>query len=95
MHDNIKEFVNIIKTRGFIHQTTDLEELQSSFNKIIGYTGFDCTSNTLHVGSLLQLMLLKWLQKTSFLRPLSIQNTMKIDDFFTILIIFLKTLSSL
>ena len=64
MHDNIKEFINIIKTRGFIHQTTDLEELQSSYEKIIGYTGFDCTSNTLHVGSLLQLMLLKWLQKT-------------------------------
>ena len=64
MHDHIKEFINIIKTRGFIHQTTDLEELQSSHKKIIGYTGFDCTSNTLHVGSLLQLMLLKWLQKT-------------------------------
>ena len=64
MHDNIKEFINIIKTRGFIHQTTDLEELQSNHKKIVGYTGFDCTSNTLHVGSLLQLMLLKWLQKT-------------------------------
>ena len=64
MHYNIKEFINIIKTRGFIHQTTDLEELQSNHKKIVGYTGFDCTSNTLHVGSLLQLMLLKWLQKT-------------------------------
>ena len=64
MHNNIKEFINIIKTRGFIHQTTDLDELQSNHKKIIGYTGFDCTSNTLHVGSLLQLMLLKWLQKT-------------------------------
>ncbi len=64
MHNNIKEFINIIKDRGFIHQTTDLEELQSSYKYIIGYTGFDCTSNTLHVGSLLQLMLLKWLQKT-------------------------------
>ena len=64
MHNNIKEFINIIKTRGFIHQTTDLEELQSGHKKITGYTGFDCTSNTLHVGSLLQLMLLKWLQKT-------------------------------
>ena len=64
MHNNIKEFINIIKTRGFVHQTTELEELQSNHKKIIGYTGFDCTSNTLHVGSLLQLMLLKWLQKT-------------------------------
>ena len=64
MNDPIKEFINIIKTRGFIHQTTDLKDLQSCYKKIIGYTGFDCTSNTLHVGSLLQLMLLKWLQKT-------------------------------
>ena len=64
MHNNIKEFINIIKSRGFIHQTTDLDELQITHKKIIGYTGFDCTSNTLHVGSLLQLMLLKWLQKT-------------------------------
>ena len=64
MYDHMKEFINIIKTRGFIHQTTDLEELQASYKKIIGYTGFDCTSNTLHVGSLLQLMLLRWLQKT-------------------------------
>jgi tyrosyl-tRNA synthetase len=64
MHDNIKEFIDTIKSRGFIHQTTDLEELQGNHKKIIGYTGFDCTSNTLHVGSLLQLMLLKWLQKT-------------------------------
>ena len=37
---------------------------QSNHKKIIGYTDFDCSSNTLHVGSLLQLMLLKWLQKT-------------------------------
>ena len=64
MHDHIKEFVNILKTRGFIHQTTDLNELENNYDKIIGYTGFDCTSNTLHVGSLLQLMLLRWLQKT-------------------------------
>ncbi len=64
MKNNIKEFINIIKTRGFIHQTTDLVNLEKNYNKIIGYTGFDCTSNTLHVGSLLQIMLLRWLQKT-------------------------------
>ncbi len=63
--NKIKEFVNIIKERGFVHQTTDLNNLEESYNKIVGYTGFDCTSNTLHVGSLLQLMLLRWLQKTN------------------------------
>ena len=65
MNNNIIEFINIIKERGFIHQTTDLDLLSTEYNKIIGYTGFDCTSNTLHVGSLLQLMLLRWLQKTN------------------------------
>ena len=65
MTNNIKDFINIIKERGFIHQTTDLDLLSKEYEKIIGYTGFDCTSNTLHVGSLLQLMLLRWLQKTN------------------------------
>ncbi len=64
MKNNIKEFIKIIKSRGFLNQTTDLEQLEKQYTKIIGYTGFDCTSNTLHVGSLLQLMLLRWLQKT-------------------------------
>ena len=64
MPNHIKEFIDIIEARGFIHQTTDLNDLVNNYDKIIGYTGFDCTSNTLHVGSLLQLMLLRWLQKT-------------------------------
>ena len=64
MPNHIKEFIDIIEARGFIHQTTDLNDLANNYDKIIGYTGFDCTSNTLHVGSLLQLMLLRWLQKT-------------------------------
>ena len=65
MQSNIKDFLNVIRSRGFINQTTDINLLQKQYNKIIGYTGFDCTSNTLHVGSLLQLMLLRWLQKTN------------------------------
>lgn len=64
MKQQIKDFINIIRTRGFIYQTTDLDNLKNNYSRIIGYTGFDCTSNTLHIGSLLQLMLLRWLQKT-------------------------------
>ena len=64
MRQSIKDFLEIIKSRGFIHQTTDLNLLQKEHLRIIGYTGFDCTAETLHVGSLLQLMLLRWLQKT-------------------------------
>ena len=57
------EFLNEIKERGFIYQDTDITNLDNiiSKNKISGYIGFDITSDSLHVGSLIQLMLLHWL----------------------------------
>ena len=57
------EFLNEIKERGFIYQDTDIENLDKiiSKKKICGYIGFDITSDSLHVGSLIQLMLLHWL----------------------------------
>tara|TARA_E500000178_G_scaffold102267_1_gene101772 strand:+ start:685 stop:1923 length:1239 start_codon:yes stop_codon:yes gene_type:complete len=61
---NLKsEFLNEIKERGFIYQDTDIENLDKiiSKNKISGYIGFDITSDSLHIGSLIQLMLLHWL----------------------------------
>ena len=56
-------FLNEINKRGFIYQDTDIENLDTiiSKNKISGYIGFDITSDSLHVGSLIQLMLLHWL----------------------------------
>ena len=73
MKQNIKDFLHIIKSRGFINQTTDLDLLCSDHKKIIGYTGFDCTADCLHVGSLLQLMLLRWLQQTNN-KPINIDK---------------------
>ena len=57
------DFINEIKTRGFIYQSSNLDELERLFKKekIVGYIGFDITSDSLHVGSLVQLMLLHWL----------------------------------
>ncbi len=57
------EFLNEIKERGFIYQHTEIEDLDKimSKNKISGYIGFDITSDSLHIGSLIQLMLLHWL----------------------------------
>ena len=57
------DFLNEIETRGFIYQSSDIEEFDSisSNNKITGYIGFDITSDSLHIGSLVQLMLLHWL----------------------------------
>ena len=57
--------MDVISSRGFVHQTTNLEDLRNNYKNIIGYTGFDCTAECLHVGSLLQLMLLRWLQRTN------------------------------
>jgi len=61
---NIKsDFIKEIKQRGFIYQASEIEELDVLMknNKITGYIGFDITSDSLHVGSLVQLMLLHWL----------------------------------
>ncbi len=57
------EFLNEIKERGFIYQSIDIEDLDKIIlkNKISGYIGFDITSDSLHIGSLIQLMLLHWL----------------------------------
>ena len=57
------EFLNEIESRGFIYQASDIENLDKliSKNNITAYIGFDITSDSLHVGSLIQLMLLNWL----------------------------------
>ncbi len=56
-------FLNEINSRGFIYQCTDIDELDLLMNKksITAYIGFDITGDSLHIGSLVQLMLLHWL----------------------------------
>ena len=63
---NNSDFVNIMFERGFIHQITDKENLEKEMqdSPIVGYIGFDCTAPSLHVGSLIQIMMLRWFQKT-------------------------------
>jgi tyrosyl-tRNA synthetase len=58
------EFLNTLATRGFIHQCSDTEGLDAlaAAKKLVAYIGFDCTASSLHVGSLVQIMLLHWLQ---------------------------------
>ncbi len=59
------KFLTEMQSRGYIHQCTDLNKLEHISNKqsIIGYIGFDCTASSLHVGSLLQIMVLRLMQK--------------------------------
>ncbi len=60
------EFMQVMQSRGFIHQCTDAANLDKSMknNKVMAYIGFDATAPSLHVGSLVQIMILRWLQKT-------------------------------
>ncbi len=55
-----------MQSRGFIHQCTDPVQLDAAANGgvISAYIGFDCTADSLHVGSLLPIMMLRHLQKT-------------------------------
>ena len=63
---NNSDFINTMNERGYIHQITDKENLQKELisSSLVGYIGFDCTAPSLHVGSLIQIMMLRWLQKT-------------------------------
>ena len=77
------DFINIITERGYMHQATNIEELDQLASKrcIPAYIGFDCTADSLHVGSLIQIMMLRILQKTGH-KPIVLMGggTTKIGD---------------
>ncbi|MCI4678349.1 tyrosine--tRNA ligase [Rhodoblastus acidophilus] len=60
------DFLRTLFARGFVHQCSDVEGLDQKAlsGELIAYIGFDCTAASLHVGSLLPIMMLHWLQKT-------------------------------
>jgi tyrosyl-tRNA synthetase len=60
------DFIRVMQERGFMADCTDLQGLDEACAKgvVPGYIGFDATAKSLHVGSLIQIMLLRWLQKT-------------------------------
>jgi tyrosyl-tRNA synthetase len=60
------EFLQILHERGFIHQATDLEALDARMaaGPLTAYIGFDATASSFHVGNLVQIMVLYWLQQT-------------------------------
>jgi len=77
------DFMRVLSERGFIHQCTDEAALDAlaAQGRVSGYIGFDCTADSLHVGSLVQIMMLRWLQKTGH-RPIVLLGggTTKIGD---------------
>ncbi len=77
------DFLREITARAYLHQCTDLEGLDAEATKgpVTAYIGFDCTADSLHVGSLVPIMLLRWLQKTGH-KPIVLigGGTTKIGD---------------
>jgi tyrosyl-tRNA synthetase len=60
------DFLRVLSERGFIHQISDPEGLDAicAAGRITAYIGFDCTAPSLHAGSLVQIMMLHWLQQS-------------------------------
>ncbi len=77
------EFLNILAERGFIHQVSEPEALdaRAKDGTLTAYIGFDCTAASLHVGSLLPIMMLYWLQQTGH-RPIALMGggTTRVGD---------------
>jgi tyrosyl-tRNA synthetase len=78
------EFLSVLADRGFIQQVSapaDALDERLRTSMITAYIGFDCTSSSLHVGSLLQIMMLYWLQQTGH-RPIALMGggTSRVGD---------------
>ena len=77
------DFMHEITQRGFMADCTDLQDLDAAFASgvVTGYIGFDLTATSLHIGNLVQIMLLRWMQKTGH-RPITLMGggTTKVGD---------------
>ncbi|GGD88602.1 tyrosine--tRNA ligase [Aureimonas endophytica] len=69
------DFLRILSERGFIHQISDEAGLDKLFatESVTGYIGFDATAPSLHAGSLIQIMMLHWMQETGH-RPIALMG---------------------
>ncbi|MCX7309828.1 MAG: tyrosine--tRNA ligase, partial [Afipia sp.] len=77
------DFLKVLASRGFIHQVSEPDALDALALKgpITGYIGFDCTAPSLHVGSLLPIMMLHWMQQTGH-KPIALMGggTTRVGD---------------
>jgi tyrosyl-tRNA synthetase len=78
------DFLRILTERGFIHQCSDMQGLDALAAKgeVVAYVGYDCTAPSLHVGHLLSIMMLHWLQKTGAGKPITLMGggTTRVGD---------------
>ncbi len=77
------DFLRVLQERGYIHQITDVEALDAALcaGVVTAYVGYDCTADSLHIGHLISIMMLRWLQKTGH-RPITLMGggTTKVGD---------------
>ena len=77
------DFLNVLQSRGFVHQISDPDSLDAlaARRELVAYIGFDCTAPSLHVGSMVQIMCLYWLQQTGN-RPIALMGggTTRVGD---------------
>jgi tyrosyl-tRNA synthetase len=77
------DFLRVLSSRGFIHQISEPEDLDAlaKSDRVTAYIGFDCTAPSLHVGSLLPIMMLYWMQQTGH-RPIALMGggTTRVGD---------------
>jgi tyrosyl-tRNA synthetase len=77
------DFLRVMIERGFLADCTDMQGFDDALMSgvVPGYIGFDATARSLHVGSLIQIMTLRWLQKTGH-KPITLMGggTTKVGD---------------
>ena len=78
------DFLNILAERGFIHQCSDFNGLDALALKgdVVSYVGYDCTAPSLHIGHLLSIMMLHWLQNSGAGKPITLMGggTTRVGD---------------
>jgi len=77
------DFLRVMQARGYIHQITDIEALDAALTSgvVTAYVGYDCTADSLHIGHLISIMMLRWFQKCGH-RPIALMGggTTKVGD---------------
>lgn len=84
MANHTSEFLNVLADRGYIHQASDMAGVDALAAKggLVAYVGYDCTAPSLHIGHLLSIMMLHWLQKTGAGKPIALMGggTTRVGD---------------
>ncbi len=84
MSTHKSDFLNILAERGYVHQCSDFAGLDALAAKgeVVSYVGYDCTAASLHVGHLLSIMMLHWLQASGAGKPIALMGggTTRVGD---------------